>query len=187
MPWYPVIAVYSKVDSLSCSNVPCSGFCTMLEFAITPSILRGKRQAPPDATLKTPVELMPQVDSAPATGHSEAACADETDTKLGAARTIAKAIAFDTRMKNPSVSDFRRSRFSGATLIWIKETSDPTRTFRPSVACPLYPRFRCKIGPVSIAGLGHESRLAPFLASAGHIWDSCARQVTDERRTDRPS
>lgn len=68
-----------------------------------PPILRGKRQAPPDATLKTPVELMPQVDSIPATGHSEAACADETDTKLGAARTIAKAIAFDTRMKSPSL------------------------------------------------------------------------------------
>lgn len=100
---YPAFAVYSKVDSLSCSNVPCSGFCIMLELAMTPSILRGKRQAPPDATLKTPVELMPQVDSIPATGHSEAACADETDTKLGAARTIAKAIAFDTRMKSPSL------------------------------------------------------------------------------------
>jgi len=79
----------------------------MLELAITPSILRGKRQAPPDATLKSPVELTPQVDSIPATGHSETVCADETDTKLGAARTIAKAIAFDTRMKVPAISIFK--------------------------------------------------------------------------------
>ena len=78
MPRYPAFAVYSKVYSLSCLNVPCSGVCTMLELAITPSILRGKRQAPPGATLKAPVELMPQVDSVPATGHSEAACAGET-------------------------------------------------------------------------------------------------------------
>ena len=49
---YPALAVYSTVDSLSCLNTPYPGFCTMLEFAITPSILRGKRQAPPDATLK---------------------------------------------------------------------------------------------------------------------------------------
>ena len=124
MPMYPAFAVYSKVDSLSCLNVPCSGFCTMLELAITPSILRGKRQAPPDATLKTPVELMPQVDSIPATGHSEAACADETDNKLGAAKTIAKAIA-DMRMKSPLslFSTVRGTRFPGAWLIWIKEAS----------------------------------------------------------------
>ena len=69
-----------------------------------------------------PVELTPQVDSIPATGHSEAVCADETDTKLGAARTIAKAIAFDTRMKGP-LSLFptvNGSHFPGAALIWIK-------------------------------------------------------------------
>ena len=99
-------------------HTPYAGFCITLELAITPSILRGKRQAPPDATLKTPVELMPQVDSIPATGHSEAACADETDTKLGAARTIPKAIAFDTRMKNPSLfSTVRGFRVPGTALI----------------------------------------------------------------------
>ena len=122
MPMYPAFAVYSNVDLLSCLNTPYPGFCTMLEFAITPSILRGKRQAPPDATLKSPVELTPQVDSIPATGHSEAVCADETDTKLGAAKTTAKAIAFDTRMKGP-LSLFptvKGSRFPGAALIWIK-------------------------------------------------------------------
>jgi hypothetical protein len=78
----------------------------MDELAITPSILRGKRQVPPDATLKTPAELMPQVDSVPAIGHSEAACTEETDTKLEATRTAAKGITFDTRMKNPPA--FRR-------------------------------------------------------------------------------
>ena len=120
MPVYPAFAVYSKVDWLSCSSLPCSGFCIMLELAIAPSILRGKRQAPPDATSKTPVELMPQVESVPATGHSEAACADETGTKLGAARTIPKAIAFDMRTKSPSLfSTVRGFRLRGATLIWI--------------------------------------------------------------------
>ena len=119
---YPAFAVCSNVDSLSCLNTPYPGFCTMLELAITPSILRGKRQAPPDATLMIPVELTPQVDSIPATGHSETVCADEIDTKLGAARTIAKAIAFDTRMKGP-LSLFptvNGSHFPGAALIWIK-------------------------------------------------------------------
>ena len=76
----------------------------MLELAITPSILRGKRQAPPGATLKAPAELMPQVDSVPAIGHSEAARAADTDAKPGTARTMAKANAFDTRMKSPSIS-----------------------------------------------------------------------------------
>jgi hypothetical protein len=122
---YPAFAVYSNVDSLSCLNTPYPGFCTMLELAITPSILRGKRQAPPDAALKRPVELTPHVDSIPATGHSEAVCADETDAKLGAARTIAKAIAFDTRTKDP-LSPFptvNGSRFPGSALIWIKGAS----------------------------------------------------------------
>ena len=129
MPVYPAFAVYSKVDSLSCSSLPCSGFCIMLELAIAPSILRGKRQAPPDATSKTPVESMPQVESVPATGHSEAACAD----KLGAARTIPKAIAFDMRTKSPSLfSTVRGFRLRGATLIWIKEASGQTRTSRPT-------------------------------------------------------
>ena len=130
---YPAFAAYSNVDSLSCLNTPYSGFCKMLELAITPSILRGKRQAPPDATLKTPVELTPQVDSIPATGHSEAVCADETDTKLGAARTIANAIAFDTCMKGPPslFSTVRGSHFPGAALIWIKEASGQKRKSRP--------------------------------------------------------
>ena len=69
----------------------------------------GKRQAPPDATLKAPVELMPQVDSIPATGHSEAACADETDAP-GAAMTMTKANAFGTRRKSPSISSFNPQR-----------------------------------------------------------------------------
>jgi hypothetical protein len=90
---------FEVLKALSFFNVPCSGLCKMLDLAITPSILRGNRQAPPEATLNTPAELMPQVDSIPATGHSEAACADDTDTKPGAARTIAKAISLDTRMK----------------------------------------------------------------------------------------
>jgi hypothetical protein len=142
---YPAVAVYSKVDSLSCSNVPCSGFCTMPELAITPSILRGKRQAPPDATLKTPVELMPQVDSIPATGHSEAARADETAPKPGPARTTAKAIAFDTRMKNLPVpfSTVTGSRFPGVALIWIKEASGQTRTSRPTGASLLCRQLCC--------------------------------------------
>ena len=134
MPMYPAFAAYSNVDSLSCLNTPYPGFCKMLELAITPSILRGKRQVPPDATLKRPVELTPQVDSIPATGHSEAVCADETDTKLGATRTIAKAIAFDTRMKSPPISFFstvRGSRFPAAALIWIKEASGQKRKSRP--------------------------------------------------------
>ena len=117
---------------LECGSVELSQalrmpvFAQCSKLAMTPSILSGKRQAPPDATLKTPVELMPKVDSIPATGHSEAVCADETDTKPGAARTIAKAIAFDTRMKVPAISIFKRledSRFPGAPLIWIKEAS----------------------------------------------------------------
>jgi hypothetical protein len=52
--------------------------------------------------------LMPQVDSIPATGHSEAVCADETDAKPGAARTMAKANALGTRMESPSISCFNR-------------------------------------------------------------------------------
>jgi len=130
---YPALAVYSNVDSLSCLNTPYPGFCTMLESAITPSILRGKRQAPPDATLKIPVELTPQVDSIPATGHSEAVCADATDTKLDGARTIAKAIAFDARMKGP-LSLFpivNGSHFPGAALIWINGASGRKQKSRP--------------------------------------------------------
>jgi hypothetical protein len=42
MPMYPAFAAYSKVDSLSCLNVPCLGVCAMLELAVTPSILRGR-------------------------------------------------------------------------------------------------------------------------------------------------
>ncbi|MGA8809466.1 MAG: hypothetical protein WB973_16470 [Thermoanaerobaculia bacterium] len=84
----------------------------MLELAITPSILRGKRQAPPDAMLKRPVELMPQVDSIPAIGHSGAVCADETDTKPGATRTTTNAMALDTRMKNPSITIINRQCIS---------------------------------------------------------------------------
>jgi hypothetical protein len=38
VPWYPAFAVYSKVDSLSCTSTPYAGFCIMLELAIsTPS------------------------------------------------------------------------------------------------------------------------------------------------------
>jgi hypothetical protein len=81
----------------------------MLELAMTPSILSGKRQVPPDAKLKAPAELTPQVDSVPATGHSEAACTDETDIRLGAVRTMAKAIAFDARMKTAPVFFNRQS------------------------------------------------------------------------------
>jgi hypothetical protein len=86
----------------------------MLEAAMTPSILSGNRQAPPGATLKTPAELIPKVDNVPAIGHSGAFCANETDTDAGAARTAAKPIAFDTRVKNPSLSlsTVRASRFS---------------------------------------------------------------------------
>ncbi len=130
---YPALAVYSKVDSLSWLNVPCSGFCTMLELAMTPSILSGKKQAPSDTTLKTPVELMPQVDSVPATGHSEAACDDETHAKLGAARKMAKAIAFDTRIKvTLSVFNGQRIPLSGRRvdldqrLRVVHEHAEPT-------------------------------------------------------------
>jgi len=96
--------VYSNVDSLSCLSIPYAGACTMLEAAMTPSILSGKRQARPGATLKAPVELMPKLDNVPAIGHSGAFCADETDTNSGAARTAAKPIAFDMRMENSSLS-----------------------------------------------------------------------------------
>ena len=96
----------------------------MLELAITPSILRGKRQAPPGATLKAPVELMLPVDSVPAIGHSEAACADEIDAKPGAARTMAKANAFDRRKPlYLFLQPIADAVFRGATLIWIKEAS----------------------------------------------------------------
>jgi hypothetical protein len=71
----------------------------MLESAMTPSILRGNRQAPPGGTTKTPVELTPKVLSIPATGHSEAVCADAIDAKPWAAKIKATALAFDMRMK----------------------------------------------------------------------------------------
>ena len=85
----------------------------MLELAMTPSILRGNRHEPPDGTLKTPVELMPQVDSIPATGHSGATCADETDTKNGTARMVASTVAFNARMKILPIFNHQTSPFSG--------------------------------------------------------------------------
>src|SRR4029077_10072118 len=99
----------------------------MLELAMTPSILRGNRQAPPDGTLKTPAELMPKVDNVPAIGHSGAVCADATDTTPGAARITAAAIAFEKRMKSLPVafSTARGSGLRGAALIWIKQASGP--------------------------------------------------------------
>src|SRR6188768_3818868 len=102
----------------------------MLELAMTPSILSGNRQAPPDGTLKTPAELMPKVDNVPAIGHSETFCADTADTKPGAARITAAAIAFDVRMKGLPVafSTARGSGFQCAMLIWIKEPSGQNPT-----------------------------------------------------------
>ena len=70
----------------------------MLELFIAPAILMGNKQLPPEATLKKPVELMPQSDSVPDAGHSEAARADKTDIKLGAATISAKATILDNRM-----------------------------------------------------------------------------------------
>ena len=88
-----------------------------------------------------PVELTPQVDSIPATGHSEAVCADATDTKLGAARTIAKAIAFDTRMKGP-LSLFptvNGSHFPGRRVDLDQEGLGPKRSRGLTDGYPLHP------------------------------------------------
>jgi hypothetical protein len=51
----------------------------MLELFTTPSILTGNRHVLPEATLKYPVELTPQLDSVPEAGHSEAAHAGERE------------------------------------------------------------------------------------------------------------
>jgi hypothetical protein len=84
VPLYPGFAVYWKVDAFSRFNVPCAGFCEMLEFLTSPSSLIGNRQVPPDAISKEIVELTPQPDSEPDAGHSEAACAGEKDANVGA-------------------------------------------------------------------------------------------------------
>jgi hypothetical protein len=52
LPLYPALAVYSKVDMLSLFNVPCAGFCEMLELCTAPSILMGNKHAPPEAIVK---------------------------------------------------------------------------------------------------------------------------------------
>jgi hypothetical protein len=71
------ICVRGRVESLQ-RPVCWSGLCKMLVLFTTPSILMGNRHVPPEATLKWPVELMPQLDSVPEAGHSEAARAGES-------------------------------------------------------------------------------------------------------------
>ena len=68
---YPALAVYSKVGFVELAQRSVFGFPYNVRTRYYTFYPEGKRQAPPDTTLKTPVELMPQVDSIPATGHSE--------------------------------------------------------------------------------------------------------------------
>jgi hypothetical protein len=76
----------------------------MLEICILPGILMENRHVSPEATLKKPVESAPQLDNVPDVGHSEAACADGIDAKLGAAATSIKTMTFDDLMLPPILS-----------------------------------------------------------------------------------
>src|SRR4051794_10346306 len=113
----------------------------MLEGAMTPSSRSGNRHAAPEATLKTPAELIPQVERFPATGHSDAARAAGGAT-LGTARITAAAIVtFDTRM-NLSYGVSRSSRgwrSAVAALTWIKQVLGAARASARAAAGRLFP------------------------------------------------
>ena len=72
---------------------------------------------------------MPQPDNVPDIGHSEAARANETDTKPGAATMNANAITFDVRMMSSRFFSFTKSP-SPAGFAWIKEMLELSRRFR---------------------------------------------------------
>jgi hypothetical protein len=61
--------------------------------------------------------LTPQLESVPVAGHSEAACADEMNIKLGVATIIAKAIAFDIRMLSSHFSFTKSGRLPPAQCV----------------------------------------------------------------------
>jgi hypothetical protein len=52
LPLYPEAALYLKVVTLSCLNVPCAGFWETPELFIMPGILIGKLHVSPDLTAK---------------------------------------------------------------------------------------------------------------------------------------
>jgi hypothetical protein len=78
-------------------NFPRTGFCKMSELLTVPRILIGNRQLSPDATLMSPVEFSPQSASSANVGQSEAASAKDTDMKLVAPTTSAKAATLANR------------------------------------------------------------------------------------------
>jgi hypothetical protein len=106
------------VDTSSFFKVPFAGSLAMLEICISPCIPMENRHVSPEATLKKPVESAPQLDNVPDVGHSEAACADGIDAKLGAATTSIKTMTFDDLMLPPISSKMRASMV--VALIRIK-------------------------------------------------------------------
>jgi hypothetical protein len=92
----------------------------MLEICISPCILIENRHVSPEATLKKPAESAPQLDKVPDVGHSEAACADGTDTKPGAAATSIKTMTFDDLMLRPILFSPTKRASVVVALIRIK-------------------------------------------------------------------
>jgi hypothetical protein len=101
-------------------NLPCTGFCEISELLTLPCILIGNRQLPPDATSISAVEFSPQSASVADVEQSEAARANDTDIKLGAATISAKAASSDNRMvdflvfrQNPHRPKYPRTTATG--------------------------------------------------------------------------
>src|SRR5204863_9643718 len=72
LPLYPGAALYLKVVTLSCLNVPCAGFWETPELFIMPGILFGKLHVSHDLTAKYAVISMPNSAGNPATRQSAA-------------------------------------------------------------------------------------------------------------------
>src|SRR5712672_3471626 len=75
-PLYPGAALYLKVVTLSCLNVPCAGFWETPELFIMPGILMGKLHVSPDLTAKYAVISTPNSAGNPVTRQSWAAKAE---------------------------------------------------------------------------------------------------------------
>jgi hypothetical protein len=78
--------------------LPCAGFCETSELLTVPCILIGNRQLLPDATSMSPVEFSPQSASVADIEQFGAVRANDTDVKLGAPTSSAKAAILDNRI-----------------------------------------------------------------------------------------
>ena len=156
MPVYPAFAVYSKVDLSSCSSLPCSGSCIMLELAIAPSILRGEEASSSGRDVKDPRRI--DAPGRERSRHWTFRSGLRRFLNLGPRGRPPRQLLLTCARKVPlffqRLEDFV---FGAHTLIWIKEASGQTRTSRPTSGMSAPPEdLCCRTGPVSAEGFSCE-------------------------------